>query len=468
MTGDPSIVPINQQALAKALSAEVILLKYDGRSKDWKPCDPPPRLVGILYSAQAYKYLPNLLGPARQPYFREADGKLVMQSGYDAVSNLYGVFDPAEYVPPLRPTKETAQVALAMLTPLIDEFPFQNDYDRSAALAGILTATTRNSYALAPAFHVKAATIGSGKSYLCELIAAFAGPADSAKVSYPSTAEEAGKSILALLLQCLAVIEFDDMVDDWKPFGIINRMLTAPSITDRVLGASKTATVSTRTLFLSSGNNVGPVRDTRRRVVTIHLDHQSATPSTTAYKRNPVAEVRKNRGAYVAAALTIIQAWRNAGSPRADVSNIASYGGAWADYARHPLIWLGLPDPATSLLEQVRHDPDAEALGTLLAQWYRKFGTRPTTIRKVIEVVECDNEDLHDAISEFPIVERGQINRSKFGWLLSRNVNRVVGGLKFQEAWADSRKAWQVVVIDPTSMPTNPGRESSADESDLY
>ena len=32
VTGDPSIVPINQQALAKALSAEVILLKYDGRS----------------------------------------------------------------------------------------------------------------------------------------------------------------------------------------------------------------------------------------------------------------------------------------------------------------------------------------------------------------------------------------------------------------------------------------------------
>ena len=94
-------------------------------------------------------------------------------------------------------------------------------------------------------------------------------------------------------------------------------MLTADAITDRILGVSKTATVSTRTLFLGSGNNVGPIRDLLRRVLTIHLDPRCATPATMTYKGFPVDKVRQRRSVYVAAVLTIIQAWRRAGSPRA-------------------------------------------------------------------------------------------------------------------------------------------------------
>jgi hypothetical protein len=59
---------------------------------------------------------------------------------------------------------------------------------------------------------------------------------------------------------------------DWIPHGTIKRMLTAEAITDRILGVSKTATVSTRTLFLGSGNNVGPIRDLRRRCRTARVE----------------------------------------------------------------------------------------------------------------------------------------------------------------------------------------------------
>jgi hypothetical protein len=48
--------------------------------------------------------------------------------------------------------------------------------------------------------------------------------------------------------------------------------------------------------------------------------------------------------------------------PRADGDSIVTFGGAWSDYCRYPLMWLGQPDPATALLEQVRHDPDGDAL----------------------------------------------------------------------------------------------------------
>jgi hypothetical protein len=447
-TGDPSIVPVNGPALTKVLSQCAAWEKFNAKLGGFVPSDPPARHIAILNDSQSYTHLPQLNGVARQPYFRETDGVLVTEAGYDQLSQRFGVFDARKFVTP-EPTIEAAYAALALLNELLAEFSYASPIDQSAALSAIFTAVTRASYAYAPAFHTKASTIGSGKSYQNELIGAFAKPGFTQKVSYPTTSEEATKAILSLLLPAPAVIEFDDMATDWIPHGIINRMLTAESITDRILGVSKTATVSTRTLFLSSGNNVGPVRDLLRRVITINIDHRCATPATKSYTGSPVEAVRKDRGRYVAAVLTIILAWKDAGSPRTDVENIATYGGAWADYCRHPLIWLGLEDPATALLEQVKHDPDADALLALLIEWYSLFGSTPTTVRKVIsKTFDLVGESrLRDAICEFPVEERGNINPSKFGWILKKNMNRIVGEYTLRQGTADGRLAWVVVKV---------------------
>jgi hypothetical protein len=292
------------------------------------------------------------------------------------------------------------------------------------------------------------------------LIGAFAGPGNNAKVSYPTTSEEATKVILALLLTSPACVEFDDMDTDWIPHGVIKRMLTAQAITDRILGVSKTATVSTRTLFLGSGNNVGPLRDLLRRVLTIHVDPRCAAPATLTYKGSPLQQVCQRRAAYVSAVLTIIQAWRKAGSPRAQVDTIASFDGAWSDYCRHPLMWLGHPDPATALLDQVRHDPDGDALRGLMTEWRAVFGSIPTTVRKAVEAALFHQPNLLDAMREFPVEERGEINRSKLGWLLKKNANRIVGCFEFQRAEADGRTAWCVVPVK--SPPLTPSPPSAA------
>jgi hypothetical protein len=270
----------------------------------------------MLYDQQRFRYLPPLAGVARQPYFREADGALITAAGYDKESRRFGVFDARQFVVP-DPTLDAARAALDLLEDLLSEFRFVAASDKAAALAAIFTAVVRPTLPNAPGFHVRAPVFGSGKSYLCDLIGAFAGPGGNAKVSYPTTSEEATKVILSLLLTSPAVIEFDDMDTDWIPHGTIKRMLTAEQITDRILGVSKTATVSTRTLFLGSGNNVGPVRDLLRRVLTIHIDPRCATPATMTYKGFPVEKVRQQRGRYVGAVLTIIAAWRKAGAPRA-------------------------------------------------------------------------------------------------------------------------------------------------------
>jgi hypothetical protein len=107
---------------------------------------------------------------------------LVTQPGYDAISHLFGVFDPRKFPFP-KPTKEAAMAALKLLEDLIPEFHFLNQTDKAAALSAMFTAVVRQTLPFAPAYHVRAPVFDSGKTYLCELIGAFAGPGGNSKVT---------------------------------------------------------------------------------------------------------------------------------------------------------------------------------------------------------------------------------------------------------------------------------------------
>jgi hypothetical protein len=453
------LTPVTEQMLTQVVASCIDFEKYDGRIKGYAPCDPQPRYINMLLNQRDFEILPQLNGIARQPYFlpsRSGTLTLCSTDGYNANSGLLGAFRGPDYVLP-EPSIENARAALQTLLDLIGEFHFVSPLDRAVALSAMFTGVFRTSIALAPGFHARAPVIASGKSLLCQLIGLFAGPESNKKVSYPKTSEEATKTVLAALLGSPAVVEFDDMTHDWVAHGVINRLFTNEWITDRVLGASKMATVSTRVLILGSGNNVGPVRDLMRRVLQIHLDPRCDSPASLSYRKDPVNLLRENRAKYVGAVLTVVQAWVAAGSPKTDVSDIATFGREWADYCRHPLIWLGQADPADGFFEQLKSDPDVEILGRLLKQWHKAFGSNPKPLRAVMMELKT-HLDLHDAIVEFPVMERGDVNRAKFGWILKKNANRIVDGLMFERIDGSERTAWRVVqaVGGATAVPASP------------
>ena len=100
----------------------------------------------------------------------------MMAAGFDATTGMFGVFDARAFAFADKPTRAMAEAALALLQDLLDEFSFAGESDRAAALTALLTAAIRASLPVAPMFHVRAHMVGSGKSYLCELITAFATP----------------------------------------------------------------------------------------------------------------------------------------------------------------------------------------------------------------------------------------------------------------------------------------------------
>lgn len=450
--------PANIAELTMSLAACCSFEVFDRRANEWRRSDPPERVVRTLTGAAYYSFLPQLNGIARQPYYRPGDGTLVTASGYDSKSGFYGAFEDGQ-VKLGDPTREAAQEALSILTGLVSEFVFETPTDRAAALAAIVTATVRPCLPVAPAFLTTAPESGSGKSYLNSVIVPFAG-GEPARGSFPLANEEANKSVLAHLLSSAACIEYDDMVCNFKPHAILNRVLTSESITDRVLGFSKTATVSTRTFIIASGINVAPERDMNRRVITIRLASVPTDRIGRTFTGRPAEFVRENRMKMVSAVLTIIEAWKAAGSPKSDVRPIASYGNEWADHCRHPLMWLGLPDPAQSLFDQVEDDSDGEQLHALLHAWCSTFGMSAVAVRKVVKKVVDDPEGkLAEALEELPIWDGQKVNRSKLGWYLSKHAKRIVGGLRFVEDRADGRRGWRVEKVAkgvPETPPSPP------------
>lgn len=458
-THETRVQDISQPALVRALAGVATWERYDARSEAWVRTDPPSRHSGVLFDSQGYAHLPVLNGLTRQPYLRP-DGSLMSRAGYDAATGIFGVFNERAFAIPDHPTRDEADEAAKLLNGLLSEFHFADDHDLAAALSAILTAVVRPSLPHAPMFHVKAHVVGSGKSYLCELITAFATPQRGTPTTFPKEDEECRKLLLAELLRAPAVIEFDNLTSDLLAHKSLCTALTAEFMTGRILGVSKTATVNTRTLFLSSGNNVGPVQDMARRCITISLDPRIETPAARSFERpDLVRDVLAERGRYVSAALTIVRAWIDAGRPKSECKGLASYGD-WSNLCRQPLMWLGFADPTNAIFESMADDPDREILDRLLRAWHEEFGNTPTMVRDAIKRASYpfDQEntnsqgELKEVLHDIAL-ERGEINRRRLGWWIKRQVGRIVNGLKFVRVSGNrSAEAWKVESVVSFSL----------------
>lgn len=467
-TRETHVQEIRLPALIRALAGIATWERYDARAGDWTRIDPPARHASVIFDSTAYPHLPVLNGIARQPYLRP-DGSLMAAAGYDSATGMFGVFDVRGFSIPDHPTRDQAEAALASLTDLLSEFSFAHGTDRAAALSALITAAIRPSLPNAPMFHARAHMVGSGKTYLCELITAFATPQRGTPTTFPADDEECRKFLLAELLRAPAVIEFDNLTGDLLAHKSLCTALTSEYLSGRILGLSKTANVSTRTLFLSSGNNVGPIQDMTRRCITIRLDPGCEIPAARSFKRpDLVREVLRERGRYVSAALTIVRAWIEAGRPKADCKPLAGFGD-WSELCRHSLLWLGCPDPAASVFEAMAEDPDKETLARLLTAWHEVFGRAPAMVREAVNRASMDRDDsveLREVLRDIAD-ERGEINRRKLGWWIKRHAGRIVDGLRFVRASGNrSAEAWCVESVSPVSSVSAPPIRKTVSDHD--
>lgn len=342
--------------------------RYDGRIKNMRMVDPPLALMNTVLSRNEWD-LPIVTNAINVPSMR-SDGSLITAPGYDAATQLWLQPDENVALPMVKdkPSMDDAVAALSLFEELIEEFPFNEKVDKAVALAGFLTVILRAAFDVAPLLLVQAHAAGSGKSYLVNLMVSVVRGRGCPVMTFTGNQEEMDKRLSGVVLDGLPFMSLDNLSSDIGG-DMLCQMTEQMNVTVRRLGNSSPTECKWRGTLFATGNNVTLHGDMSRRGTRCHLDPSVERPEFRKFINEPMHQVRKNRGKYLAAAFTIYRAYMAAGKPLAgQCTSLASYEG-WSQFVCEPLVWLGYPNPVASVEQARTDDPERVTRLQLLSLW---------------------------------------------------------------------------------------------------
>ena len=447
---------MDEAALMEELARVATWTKFDGRSKRWVECDPPPIIVRVLAARRGRWRLRPVTGIITCPTLRP-DGTVLSTGGYDAVTRLYHLPDAGIDLSamPENPTREDALSAVATIDELCSESPFVSDADRSVFRSLLISSIARAAIGIVPVHAFTAYAPGSGKSYLCDIVAAVLTGRWCPVISPGRTEEEFEKRIGAMLLAGYGLISIDN-ISRGLGGDAICQLAERPVIRIRILGESKMPECEFSGIVSANGNNLEILGDMPRRTLLGALDANMERPEERQFAQDPVRKVLDNRGFYVGAALTIVRAYLAAACPN-KMPTLASYE-RWSDTVRSALVWLGCGDPVDTMQAARESNPELANLRSMLHSWRAVFGDDFTTCEQAVGRVAsfdptgADAEALSALRSAMVAVAgiRGVIDPKGLSYWLRGNHNRQADGLKFYHADTGSSHAvrrWAVTSV---------------------
>jgi putative DNA primase/helicase len=184
----------------------------------------------------------------------------------------------------------------------------------------------------------------------------------------------------------------------------------------------------------------------------INIDPNVERPELRQFDSDPFREILDHRGDFIAACLTIVRYYAQAGRPNLR-PRLGSYA-EWSDLVRSAITHLGLPDPVLTQQDLIADDPVAGARRAVFAAWtnIKTLGLgaeRGYRVRDLIEEAARDL-DLMEALLEVGEGQGnlgGKIDHSRLSRWLARNENTIAGGFKLVVDRGDaSRPRWR---LDP-------------------
>jgi len=417
--------------------------KFDGRMKRLKDIDPPDKLIERIIEAKHWEFF-TIVGIINAPTMRK-DGSLLTTEGYDPTTQLWFKSSGDVTLPPIpdNPSKEDALRALALLDQLLEEFPFDGDIARSAALAALMTPVLRGALpAAVPLFAVIATQPRSGKTYLVHLIATIATGHTPVPTAGAEKPEEMEKRIETAALSGRPIMHLNNL-----PNGMVvesealAQLSTEGMVFIRKLGRHEEGLCDCRaTTAYLNGNNVVIAADLVPRTVMCRLDPQLEQPENRTFRKDPIELVRADRGKYLGAVFTIVRAYKAAGCPPQEHKIVAGFE-AWSRLIQQPLIWLGKQDPYGSMDALKALDPKRDELQALLGTLKKYFNADA-----IFTVADCwkkaeetefsgqsirwqhKNQDLREVMTD----QYGKINQRSFGRKLMRHRDRIRDGWRIE------------------------------------
>jgi hypothetical protein len=346
------------------------------------------------------------------------------------------------------PSREDAIAALGVIDDIIRGFPFVSDADHSVAISGILTCAARHSMLLALLHALSAPTAGTGKSTLVDIMSIIATGREAGVIAQTESEEEMEKRIGALLLEGRSIVAIDNCTHPLQG-NFLCMMLTQRTVNVRILGQSKQTSVDTNVFVAATGNNLAITGDLTRRSIVSRLDAKMERPELREFDFDPVERAKENRPKLVAAALTIMLAFKAAGSPQ-QATPLGSFED-WSLTVRDALIWLGRADPVETMEYARATDTRLDDLASILALWRAKIGPMERiTCRRLIDRSSLPgNEELHDALAAVA-AQGSAISARRLGIWLADNAKRICNGMWVETCGLESGVTLWRLCADPT------------------
>jgi hypothetical protein len=352
----------------------------------FKPVDVPMRLVNQIIGDSTQWEYPQLGGTIEAPTLR-ADGSVLDVPGYDPASGLH--FDPGSINFPKiapNPTKEEGVKAMKYLdVELLSSFPFQDQegyegVSKSVAMALMLTAVTRRSFPIAPAFAADSNEPESGKTMLLKAGGALMTGREIAGRPFSASEEERRKSIGTALYEGRPMLLFDNADGTTIEGASLEMMLTMPLFEDRKLGSHEGISAPTNALTAFSCNHisVGGTGMTTRIYVSRVVPKKSLAERLTDGDFRHADLIRwifENRPQLIAAVLTVLRAFIVHGKDK--MPSTKSRFVEWGNLIGNALIWYGYADPVLGCEGIKAEDPVKEAMAEVVRLWFDNFRRKP-------------------------------------------------------------------------------------------
>ena len=407
------------------------------------PIAPPNEVVSTLLGRYGKWSFPTITGIICAPTLRR-DGTVLAKEGFDPATGLL-VMGPLPEMPTVapKPTQQDALNAVMVLDKLLNEFPFVDRASRSVALSGLLTTVCRSALSCVPMHASSAPAAGTGKSYLCDLIAAVTiGDAMPVIAAGPNL-EEMAKRVDAQVIKGFTMLSIDNASIHLGGDELC-QVVERPAYVPRILGKSLMKERRNIWTIFATGNNLRLRDDITRRSLLARLDAEMERPEMRSFKASPFDTVLANRGLYLWAALTIVLAYRAAGMPDR-LPGIGDPFAEWSDQIRSALVWLGYDDPVLTM-EAVRdNDPSRQArvamfqaianaygLGSphLASQMIAdaKTGTIKKPGKKILDQsFSAEAANLQAAITQYT---NNRMDAQYLGNKLNADKGKIAGGLR--------------------------------------
>lgn len=383
-------------------STEVMRGRGENRQPQQVSCAAPPTLARQISNLQQWKHVKSLNSVARVPYLRPNGTVGGLQAGYDGPAKCWSVPGTAWLPLADAPSDAEAKQALATLSTVVDEFPFESEVGLAVFVSAVLSIVARRAIkGPVPLFVIDASTPGAGKTLLATAIAMIGTGKMPGVSSAESSESELKKAITAHLISGETVVVFDNCTNSFGG-ATLDRFLTSTVWTDRLMQTHRNVSLPNECVVLMTANNATVRGDTARRSISLTLKPDCERPEERDFRKPSLINfIRDNRRELVHAALTILRWHIVKGMPQpktvvytdADGNEtevpVRPFGSfeEWSKLVRYAVIGLGLRDPVKST-ESIREIDENAAQRRVflesLAAW--KFDWQGTS-RSLIEAL---------------------------------------------------------------------------------